>query len=169
MGVSLYTTSRVAIGFNQDVAWSHTVSTGTRSTLYALDLDPNDPTRYRYGDGWRRMTRTMVAFAVKQANGTTVSDSQPVYLSPLRTGGGLRPAAVDGDARLRHSRREHRQRSQCALPTTRSTRPASIDDVENGDQPAGYLVDATPLPPIAHGTAFYADISVVPNIDARIA
>ncbi|MEQ1693857.1 MAG: penicillin acylase family protein, partial [Gemmatimonas sp.] len=65
MGVSLYTTSRVAIGFNKDVAWSHTVSTGLRSTVYALDLNPADPTQYRYGDTWRSMTRVVVKVPLK--------------------------------------------------------------------------------------------------------
>jgi acyl-homoserine-lactone acylase len=36
----------VSIGFNKDVAWTHTVSTGKRFTLYELKLDPNDATIY---------------------------------------------------------------------------------------------------------------------------
>ena len=36
----------VVIGFNKDVAWTHTVSTGKRFTLYELQLDPKDPTVY---------------------------------------------------------------------------------------------------------------------------
>ena len=36
----------VSIGFNKDVAWTHTVSTGKRFTLYELQLDPKDPTVY---------------------------------------------------------------------------------------------------------------------------
>ena len=34
----------VHIGFNRDVAWTHTVSTGKRDTLYELQLVPGDPT-----------------------------------------------------------------------------------------------------------------------------
>ena len=40
MGASLVTTSRVAIGFTQRVAWSHTVSTALRFTMFRLDLVP---------------------------------------------------------------------------------------------------------------------------------
>ncbi len=57
MEVSLYTTSRVAIGFNKDVPWSYTASTGLRSTIYALDLNPTDPTQYRHGEGRRRSSK----------------------------------------------------------------------------------------------------------------
>ena len=50
-GVSLYGTPVVLIGFNDHVAWSHTVSTAYRFTFYKLQLDRNDPTRYVVTDG----------------------------------------------------------------------------------------------------------------------
>ena len=50
MGASLVTTSRVAIGFTENVAWSHTVSTALRFTMFRLDLVPGNPMAYRLGD-----------------------------------------------------------------------------------------------------------------------
>lgn len=47
-GASLMGVVGVLIGFNPDVAWTHTVSDGQRLTLYKLDVDPSDPTRYLY-------------------------------------------------------------------------------------------------------------------------
>jgi acyl-homoserine-lactone acylase len=38
----------VNIGFNKDVAWSHTVSTAKRFTLYQLQLVPGEPLKYQY-------------------------------------------------------------------------------------------------------------------------
>ena len=38
MGVGIGTYSMVSIGFNKDVAWSHTVSTGKRFTFYEVTL-----------------------------------------------------------------------------------------------------------------------------------
>ncbi|OFA32503.1 peptidase S45 [Glaciecola punicea] len=38
----------VNIGFNKDVAWSHTVSTAKRFTLYQLQLMPDNPLQYQY-------------------------------------------------------------------------------------------------------------------------
>jgi acyl-homoserine-lactone acylase len=40
----------IGIGFNQDLAWTHTVSTDFRFTFYQLSLVPGDPTSY-YVDG----------------------------------------------------------------------------------------------------------------------
>jgi len=50
MGASLVTTSRIAIGFTENVAWSHTVSTALRFTLFRLDLVDGNPMAYRLGD-----------------------------------------------------------------------------------------------------------------------
>ena len=44
MGVGIGTYPMVSIGFNKDVAWSHTVSTGKRFTFYEVTLAEGDPT-----------------------------------------------------------------------------------------------------------------------------
>ena len=43
MGTSLLSTNRVSIGFNKDIAWTHTVSTALRSTLYRLEPRSGEP------------------------------------------------------------------------------------------------------------------------------
>ncbi len=46
MGVALGWTAAVQLGFNKDMAWTHTVSTGKRFTLHELALAPGKPTTY---------------------------------------------------------------------------------------------------------------------------
>jgi len=46
MGVGLAGTPLPTLGFNKDVAWTHTVTEARHFTLYQLTLDPADPTRY---------------------------------------------------------------------------------------------------------------------------
>jgi acyl-homoserine-lactone acylase len=53
MGASLLSGSFVVIGFNRDIAWTHTVSTALRLTLFELELNPGNPMQYRYGDEYR--------------------------------------------------------------------------------------------------------------------
>ncbi|HTT09698.1 MAG TPA: acylase [Burkholderiaceae bacterium] len=55
MGASTGHTAVVQIGFNHDVAWTHTVSTGKRFTLFELKLVPGDPTAYVVDDREMRM------------------------------------------------------------------------------------------------------------------
>ncbi|QIQ88018.1 MAG: penicillin acylase family protein [Erythrobacter sp.] len=46
MGVGLAGAPLPFLGFNKDVAWTHTVTAARHFTVYALTLDPADPTRY---------------------------------------------------------------------------------------------------------------------------
>lgn len=55
----------VGIGFNKDVAWTHTVDTAVHMTLARLTLDPADPTAYRLDDKRVAMTRRQISVPVK--------------------------------------------------------------------------------------------------------
>jgi acyl-homoserine-lactone acylase len=46
MGVGIAGTPIPTLGFNRDVAWTHTVTAARHFTLYALTLAPDDPTTY---------------------------------------------------------------------------------------------------------------------------
>lgn len=69
-GVTLSGIPGILIGFNDAVAWTHTVSAGYRLTLYELSLVPGDPTSYVYGDQTRAMTSTDITVDVLQADGS---------------------------------------------------------------------------------------------------
>ena len=58
----------VGIGFNSDLAWTHTVSTSTRFTLYQLKLAPHHPTSYVV-DG-KTIPMGTVKVAVKEGHDT---------------------------------------------------------------------------------------------------
>ncbi|WP_447761537.1 penicillin acylase family protein [Sphingopyxis panaciterrae] len=45
-GAAITNQPYVGIGFNKDVAWTHTVDTAAHMTLFKLTLDPADPTAY---------------------------------------------------------------------------------------------------------------------------
>ena len=80
-GVSLIGTPGVAIGFNEKVGWTHTVSAGKRVTFYALELVPGKPTTYRYGAGERAMVPHKVSVEVKQADGGMKTITRDVWFS----------------------------------------------------------------------------------------
>lgn len=58
MGVGLAGTPLVALGFNKDVAWTHTVTAAQHFTGFELKLDPADPTSYLV-DGKPEKMRTI--------------------------------------------------------------------------------------------------------------
>ncbi|AWZ04972.1 MULTISPECIES: penicillin acylase family protein [unclassified Streptomyces] len=63
-GGSLLGTAVVNIGFNDKVAWSHTVATGTPVNLHQLVLDPADPTAYLVDGKPEKMIRRQVSVQV---------------------------------------------------------------------------------------------------------
>ncbi len=164
MGVSLYTTSRVAIGFNKDVAWSHTVSTGARSTLYALELDPNDATRYRYGDVWRAMRRVTVNVPVTSANSTTATESRTVYMSHY--GPVVMSDQLPWSATRAYAVRDvNLANDRSAVTYDALNRARTVAEVDAAISMGGVAFTNTIAADRA-GSAFYADVSVVPNLSA---
>jgi acyl-homoserine-lactone acylase len=73
-GSSLLGTAIVNIGFNDKVAWSHTVATGVTLNLHQLTLDPADPTAYLVDGKPERMTKRTVTVPVK--DGAPVTRTQ---------------------------------------------------------------------------------------------
>ena len=55
----------VSIGHNEFGAWGLTVFITDAEDLYVYDVDPDDPLRYRYGDGWETMRVITESIPVK--------------------------------------------------------------------------------------------------------
>jgi acyl-homoserine-lactone acylase len=83
MGVSLGGLPIVAIGFNKNVAWSHTVTSARHFTTFRLALDPSDPTgtTYFYDGAPRKMTEHVVNVDVLQQDGSLVAKKRAFYFS----------------------------------------------------------------------------------------
>lgn len=73
-GASLLGTTLVGIGFNDKVAWSHTVATGVTLNLHQLTLDADDPTVYVVDGRRERMRERTVSVPVK--DGAPVTRTQ---------------------------------------------------------------------------------------------
>ena len=73
-GVGLIGTPGVALGFNENVGWSHTVSNSKRTVIYQLTLNPGNPTQYRWEDGWRDLSEKTVTIDVATEDGSISVD-----------------------------------------------------------------------------------------------
>lgn len=177
-GVSLYGTPIVLIGFNDHVAWSHTVSTAYRFTLYQLKLDPRDPTRYMFTDAaGRRSVKSLQAVPltvqVKRADGSLGTETRTLYRSmygPMVSisAGGVpvlgwtdRTAFTLRDANLENDRLINQYFAW--------NRAQSFDEFKALH--AGVLgtpwVNTVAAGP--GGGAYYGDVSVVPNVPDALA
>ncbi len=54
----------VSLGHNDKIAFGLTIFPTDQEDLYVYDLDPSDPDRYRYGQGWEAMTVERHSLAV---------------------------------------------------------------------------------------------------------
>lgn len=83
MGVVLGGIPMIVIGFNKDVAWTHTVTTAVHFTTFKLTLDSRDPSGTTYlVDGQPvKMTSKTVSIDVLQNNGAMQTRSKTFYFS----------------------------------------------------------------------------------------
>ncbi len=154
MGASLLSGTFVAIGFNADVAWTHTVSTAKRFTLFELELKPGNPMQYRYGESWRDIEPRTVQVG-GQAHTVYMSHHGPILAGRVLTWTDEKAYAIR-DAILDNV---------VALPTYQALQmAASVADVEDAISLGGiYFVNTIAVD--RAGDAFYADISSTPNVD----
>lgn len=70
------------IGFNRNLAWSHTVSTGNpRINFYELTLNPDNPMEYLYDGEWRQITGETVTAERQNADGSIETVEHTFYSS----------------------------------------------------------------------------------------
>ncbi|MGN6130846.1 MAG: penicillin acylase family protein, partial [Nocardioidaceae bacterium] len=78
-GAGLIGSPVVNIGWNKDVAWSHTVSTAYRFTPYEYKLVPGSPTTYLTENGPTELVRRTVHVTVKRKDGSLGTITRHLY------------------------------------------------------------------------------------------
>jgi len=165
MGVSLMTTTRILIGFNKDVAWTHTVSAAMRANAYELSINPENSMQYLFENEYRDIETKSIEVEVLDSANRLNKELHQIYLShlgpilvsrefPWTT---QRAYAIQ-DANIFNNRHDE---TYDALHVAKN-----IDDVETALGHQGVAV-ANTIAADRHGTAFYADMAVTPNLDAK--
>jgi len=167
MGVGLITTPLVAIGFNQHVAWSHTVSSALRFTLYELSLTEGDPLSYKYGDETRRLDVKSVEIEIKAEDGTLRREQHSIHMShygPVLTDKEL-PWTKERVYAIRDVNLENYRSGE---QYHRLSRARSIDEVAAALTEVQGVAFVNTIAADRSGNAFYGDISAIPNVDKEM-
>ncbi len=164
MGGGLAGTPMPTLGFNKDVAWTHTVTASRHFTLFQLTLDPTDPTAYLV-DGKRvKMTRTQVT--VPMPDGTPAV-TRTLYGSRF---GALTvvPAALMGwSAKNAFAMRDANQNNQRGIPTWLAIGQAkSTAEVRAAVERTLGIPWVNTIAVDRAGNALLADVTAVPNVSA---
>ena len=166
MGSSLIISPRVVIGFNKDIAWTHTVSTATRFTLFKLQLNPENPMEYQYGDSFRPIEKSIVEVEVLNADGNMSIHEQPIYFTHY--GPVAMSQALPWNNEIAYAVRDVNFENSRTTASWEAVNIAeSVDDIEAAISLQGMPFVNT-IAADRHGAAFYADISATPNIDAEL-
>lgn len=99
-GATIMGAPMVLLGFNDDIAWAHTVSTARRFTLYQLSLVEGDPTRYIKDGQETALQSTEITVQVKQDDDSLMLVTRTLYRSeygPMINLAGLGLPAWDTD------------------------------------------------------------------------
>ena len=80
-GVSLVGVPGIQLGFNKDIAWSHTVSNSQRLVIYRLTMNPDAPLSYNFEGEVRPLEARTFTIPVKQEDGSMRGIPSTMYYS----------------------------------------------------------------------------------------
>jgi acyl-homoserine-lactone acylase len=158
------------IGFNDDVAWTHTVSPALRHTVYALRLASGAPTRYVVDGAEREMTARPIEIEVRRPDGSLGTERRTLYdthLGPVMQVDGLVPGGVNlrWTASTAYTLRDANRASMRLLEQwLRIGQAKSVGDIERALRDVAAIPYVHTVATDRHGDAFHADIGATPNV-----
>ncbi|MGB5810221.1 MAG: penicillin acylase family protein [Polyangiales bacterium] len=169
MGASLQGVPVVNVGFNNDLAWSHTVSTAQRFSFFELELLDDDPYKYMIDDDVFDIEVNPVTIEVMLEDGTIESRTQNIYMTeygPVVNLGGLSELVAGWPTNagtLFAIRDANIDNTRILDQFTKMGQATSIDELEDALGDIG-LPWVNTIAADREGTGFYADVSTVPNV-----
>jgi acyl-homoserine-lactone acylase len=165
-GAQLLGVPGIGIGFTDTVAWTHTVSAGTRFTVYSLTLDPSSPTRYLVDGEARLMESESVTIDILRADGTVDTETRRLWRSeygPIIDFPGIgwtgttaytfRDANIDNDESIEQF--------------LRMTEVDDIDDIVEINRELQGMPLFNTVAADSTGRVWYADTSATPNLSVE--
>jgi acyl-homoserine-lactone acylase len=164
MGVGIAGNPIPTLGFNRDVAWTHTVTAARHFTLYALTLDPNDPTRYLV-DG-QSVAMEPVTVSVPMPEGTpevtrTLYTTRygPLFVAPQ--------SGVAWNASTAYALRDANQDNWRAIDTWLDIGKAkNVGEIKTAVSETLGIPWVNTIAADRAGNALHADVTAVPNVSA---
>jgi acyl-homoserine-lactone acylase len=174
MGSALYGVPAVLIGFTDQFAWSHTVSTAYRFTFYELTLAPGDPTSYVYEGQTLKMEAVPLTIQVKQADGTLAPMSRTLYRSKFGPMMNMTLAGPDifpwTEGKAYTMRDANYENDRLINQFFHWNTAKSLDEFVTLHSSILGIPWVNTIASGPGGKAYYGDVSVVPNVpDAKAA
>ena len=165
MGAGLGGSPMPQIGFNKDVAWTHTVTAASHFTLHELKLDPNDSTAYIVdGQSIKMGTKTI---SVPMPNG-----APPVMRLVYTTRFGPMVESAQLGLAWNNERafaiRDANAGNQRTLDTWLNiNRARNVGEIRHAVETSLGIPWVNTIATDRHGNALLADVTAVPNLSAQ--
>lgn len=164
MGASLPGSPIPAIGFNRDIAWTHTVTAARHYTLHALTLDPADPTHYLVDGKSTPMVQKTVSIPMPNGLPAEVRTLYASRFGPLVV---APQSGLNWTATTAFAVQDANHGNQRALGTwLRIGKAQNVGEVQAAVSDTLGLPWVNTLAVDRHGNALHADVTAVPNVSA---
>ncbi|MBP2276218.1 MULTISPECIES: penicillin acylase family protein [Sphingomonas] len=164
MGVGIAGAPVVTLGFNKDVAWTHTVTAAQHFTVFQLKLDPADPTKYLIDGKSEAMGRQVISVPMPDGappveRTTYATRYGPIVYNPLAGFGWTKTQA--------YALRDANHNNQRALETWVAIGQArSVGEVRAAVERTLGIPWVNTIAADRAGNALHADVTAVPNLSA---
>ncbi|MCO1582013.1 penicillin acylase family protein [Crossiella sp. SN42] len=159
-GASLSGLPMIALGHNESMAWTHTVSFARRFTMFELKLAPGDPTSYVVDGKTEPMTRQAVRVQVRGADGALSTVERVLYRS--RYGPVLADGWTAGSAfAVRGSNEDNMRAVDQELALGRAKDVAGVREALHRVQGSSFI---NTIAADSKGESYYTDASLVPHV-----
>ena len=166
MGASTGHGAMVSVGFNKDVAWSHTVSTGKRFTLHELALVPGNATSYLLDGQPVKMTARELTIDVRGADGAQTRKSTTVWTTRWGPVVVVPRAGLNWTAKTAYALQDANAGNVRFIASWEAiNRSRSVQEIHQAHANLG-IPWVNTVAVDRQGNAMYADVSVVPDVDA---
>ena len=167
MGGTIGHSAVVHIGFNKDVAWTHTVSTGQRFTLHELELADGEPTRYLFDGESLPMSARKVSYGVRNGDGELVTKEHTVWMTRFGPVVEVPRAGLSWNGTHAYALQDANTRNLRSMDIWLGlNRAESVEEIRATLGELGVPWVNT-MAADRHGEVLYADVSVVPDVDAE--
>lgn len=169
MGAGLIGAPIPVIGFNRDVAWSHTVSTAQRFTFWELTLNPENKMQYLYDGEYRDIESETVSVEQLTDSGTVETMEHTLYFShfgPIVDLGAINPLGAgwpNGFGTLVTYRDVNLENMRIFDQFANMGKAADLDEFKESLRDMG-LPWVNTIAADRYGDALYADVSTTPHV-----
>jgi acyl-homoserine-lactone acylase len=169
MGAGLHALPGILIGFNKDVAWSHTVSTALRFTFHEMTLNPGNLLEYIVDGEIKALQPVTVSTETKTEDGSIETVEHTFYMSeygpvvdpaPLEPALGGWPNIVGTIFTYQDANLENMRSIEYWLNVGQS---GNLEEYKEASRLIGNPW-ANSVAADRFGDAFYGDITVVPHV-----